>query len=235
LVIAAIGRFTGYKGVRPLTGTSLVRRANGSSTFGAWFRSRHLLAGTAIVAAVAAAFAFAIGAPAPARASTVLATATATTHSSSAVSTSTAGPSDYVVGDTYRANDEGSSSGSGGFYLAWNGTFKGQMRTTGDATTLLIVGKSCSGGDCAYQISVDDGTNCLEYDGSDTAVIADTCTGTRASQWWFPNAAPSAYGTLVSEYNGCIMFAAQIANGALVNCESTTLQGDYYWKIYPHS
>lgn len=129
-------------------------------------------------------------------------------------------------GDNYYANDES------GHYLSWDGVFKGQMRTTGDASTLTVVGDVTTCGAERYQLEVADSGNCLEFDGSDTAVIADTCTSSRASQWWYYIQSPGTYGYFTSDYNGCEMFADTGSSGSLVNCNFSETGNTSQWKIY---
>jgi hypothetical protein len=193
---------------------------------GVRLNTRSRLSAIAVAAAAAVSLGLAICVPASAATSADRAAGATLAHARSA----TAGGQEY--NGTYRAND------GGGYYLAWNGVFKGQMRTTGDASTLTEWAYSptaCTpAGECGlYMWELGNSGNCLEYDGTNTAVIADTCTATRASQWWYPEAQPSSFGTFVNQYNGCWMFADSDTSGSLVNCNGP--QGDYEWKIYPHS
>jgi hypothetical protein len=157
-----------------------------------------------------------------------------------AAATTVSCQSPFTVGSTYRAND------FDGYYLSWNGVFKGQMRTTGTASTLYVHAytSSVSEGICGwymFEVENSNGTrsgNCLEYDGTDTAVIADTCTSTRASQWWYFGGPAGSFNFLDNQYNGCNMVADGGDSGSLVTCGdagSDSPQGDYQWKIYAHS
>jgi hypothetical protein len=221
---------------------------------GGGLRFSHRLATISLVTALAASFGAAIASPAPAGASTAqaaghsiarapssvraaLARALArglAAHSVTRTSAAAQASAEFRVGTTYRAND------SGGYYLEWNGVFKGQLRTTGSASTLTVyTTPTCATmGNvtlCAYMWEVNKSGNCLEYDGSNTAVIADTCESPRFSQWWLYDPATSPYANLKTLYsNGCEMFADSNSNGSLVNCNLYT-SGDYLWKIYAHS
>jgi hypothetical protein len=118
------------------------------------------------------------------------------------------------------------------YYMVWNGVFKGQIHITGEASSFDEY-QCPSSTQPLYQFQVVGANNlCLEYDGSDTAVIADTCTDTRASQQWFYS---SSTQELQSDYNGCWVFVANEVGGANVNCngDAPTEDVDWHWEIYP--
>jgi hypothetical protein len=146
----------------------------------------------------------------------------------------------YTIGGSYRAND------AGPFYLAWDGTFKDALRTTDYASTLYVYDDETAneGGYCGqwymWELYTTGGTlsgECLEFDGGTTAVIADTCTPSRASQWWWMGDASGALGPgPMSMYNLCPMFAESDSNGSLVSCNANIgANGDAIWKFYPHA
>jgi hypothetical protein len=134
---------------------------------------------------------------------------------------------DWSAGTNYYASDQK-------FYLSWNGNFQGQMRTTGQSSTFEVYAFECGGQCIVWQVN--GGPNCLEYDRSGAAVIADTCTPSRASQQWAPfESGKPNYYNWANQYNGCMMFADSDTNGSLVNCNvgNSSPNGDYDFKFYP--
>jgi hypothetical protein len=201
---------------------------------------RRRLSAVAVAVAAAAALGLVSGAaPAFASAGPAAAIAAQARHASA---TSCGNPGAvYTIGGSYRANDEG------GFYLAWDGKFKDALRTTGSASSLYVYDDetASAGGYCGqwymWELYTTGGTlsgECLEYYGGTTAVIADTCTPSRASQWWWMGDVSGILGPLGPRnmYDLCPMFAESDSNGSLVSCNTNIgAHGDALWKFYPHA
>jgi hypothetical protein len=114
-----------------------------------------------------------------------------------------------------------------GNYLWWNGNFKGQMRAETGGSEMSLYLCAVTSSKVYYQIRITGSNNCLEYDGKDTAVIADTCTSSRASQVWYWGQGINI--PYYNRYNGCKLFAGGNA-GAKVNCNSNP-STNWQWNI----
>jgi hypothetical protein len=120
---------------------------------------------------------------------------------------------DFTVGNNYVVQN------AGGYWLGWNGTFKDQVRTysagTDTAYFTPIASKKVDGV-YFYQWEINGGPNCLEYDGTTTAIIADTCTSSRAVQWWWWDTT-DGYDVFYNLYgSGPYMWVSKVASGAPV-------------------
>jgi hypothetical protein len=128
---------------------------------------------------------------------------------------------DFTVGNNYIIND------GGDYWLGWNGGFKAQVRTYSSGTDTAYFTPIASkkvGSVIYYQWKISGSPDCLEYDGSTTAVIADTCTSSRSSQWWWW--ASTSTDAFYNLYNGDFMWAAGIGSNEPVYCESSEPYGN---------
>jgi hypothetical protein len=130
---------------------------------------------------------------------------------------------DFTVGNNYVVQN------AGGYWLGWNGLFKDQVRTYSAGTDTAYFTPIASqevDGVWFYQWEINGGPNCLEYDGTTTAVIADTCTSSRASQWWWWDSTDGYDGFYNLYGSGPFMWVSGIANGAPVYGELNEAHND---------
>jgi hypothetical protein len=119
-----------------------------------------------------------------------------------------------------------------GYKLWWNGNFKGQLRTSTSSSSLTQNGSKIVNNENYVQWQIVGSNNlCVEYDASNTAVIADTCTASRSAQWWHPENFPNGtyYWSLYQYPDTYGMFAAGNDSGSLVNANVIGIRPNQYY------
>jgi hypothetical protein len=142
------------------------------------------------------------------------------------------GRPDFTVGADYTAVDHD------GWYLTWNGVHKDALRTGVAGNVIEPIRSKRDNGVIWYQWEFVGTNECIEWDSTTDADIADTCTKSRASQWWnyavLPGF-PAGYGAFVNLYQdgSTVMYAEGNANNRQLHqtTNSSTPIGEVAWHF----
>jgi hypothetical protein len=162
-----------------------------------------------------------------------IATALGVAGTSAALASPTsAGRPDFTIGADYTAVNHD------GWYLTWNGVYKDALRTGVAGTVIEPIRSKRAYSEVWYQWKFVGTGDCIEFDSTTGADIADTCTKSRASQWWNYTALsgfPAGYGAFYNLYedDSTVMFAQGNANNRQIHqtTNGSTPIGEVAWHF----